>query len=273
MRLWTGAFISLFLVACAHNKAEKAESTTERAEIQTQEVTYKVGDLEMVGYLAKPKALGDKKVPGVLVVHEWWGQTDYPRRRAEMLAELGYVALAVDMYGERKLTEHPKDAGAFAKAVMSDAKKLDARFQAALETLKKDDNVNADDLAAIGYCFGGSVVLEMARQGVNLDGVVSFHGGLMTPSRAKKGETHPQILVLNGAADKMVNEDHIKAFKEEMDQANVKYEFVSYEGAMHGFTNPAASQKGKKLNMPLAYNKEADEKSWAKMKAFLDNIF
>jgi dienelactone hydrolase len=239
--------------------------------VQTEEVKYQADGIEYVGYIAKPKNITGK-LPGVLVVHEWWGQTDYPRKRAEMLAQLGYIAMAVDMYGGRKIADHPKDAGAFSQAVMSDAKVAKGRFDAALKTLRAVKEVASDKIAAIGYCFGGSVVLDMAKQGANLRGVVSFHGGLQTPTESKKGQISARMLVLTGAEDKMIGSDQVKTFSKQIKDAGGIIEVVTYPHAQHGFTNPEATAIGKKLGMPISYNEEADKASWDKMKTFLQSV-
>ena len=183
------------------------------------------------------------------------------------------MAMAVDMFGDRSIADHPKDAMAFTKTVMSDAKVARQRFEKAIETLKMQPNVDKEKIAAIGYCFGGSVVLEMARQGLDLDGVVSFHGGLMTPTTAQKGKVKAKMLVLNGADDPMVKPEHIESFKKEMKSAGADFKFINLKGATHGFSNPAATEKGKKHNLPVAYSKKADKKSWKKMKKFFRKIF
>lgn len=236
--------------------------------VVTEEVRYAVDGTEMIGVVVKPEKI-QGKVPGILVVHEWWGQTDYPRRRAKMLAELGYVAMAVDMYGGAKTADHPKDAGAFAGAVMKDAATVGKRFNAALRTLSKVTGVDDRSLGAIGYCFGGSVVQEMAKQGAPLKAVVSFHGGLATPSRAEAGKSKTKILLLHGADDTFVSKEAIAHFHKEMKSAGMDYEFVSYPNAKHGFTNPGATARGKKNKIPLAYNEKADKQSWKKMQEFL----
>ena len=227
--------------------------------VQTQEIKYQFEGMEYVGYVAKPKVISGK-LPGVLVVHEWWGQTDYPRKRADMLAELGYIAMAVDMYGGRKTAAHPKDAGTFYNAVMSDAKIMNGRFNAALKAFHTVKELDQGKLAAIGYCFGGSVVLDMAKQGINLKGVVSFHGGLNTPTPAKKGQLLTPMLVLT-------------AFEAQVKAAGGTIEVVVYPHAQHGFTNPEATALGKKLEMPISYNAEADKASWTKMQEFMHAIF
>lgn len=237
-----------------------------------QEVTYKQGDTVMKGYIAYDDSIEGKR-PGVLVVHEWWGHNDYARKRADMLAKLGYTALAVDMYGGGKQAEHPDTAGKFAGAVGGNMPLAKARFKAALDTLEAQDTVEAGEVAAIGYCFGGGIVLNMARQGVDLKGVVSFHGSLATNDPAEKGDVRAKIRVFNGAADPLVKDAHIKAFKKEMEAADVDYRFVSYPGAKHAFTNPAADKLGEKFQLPLAYNAEADQNSWQEMKVFFEEIF
>jgi dienelactone hydrolase len=242
------------------------------AEIKTVEVSYREGDTVLKGMLAYDDAIEGTR-PGVLVVHEWWGQNDYARKRAKMLAELGYTALAVDMYGNGKTADHPKDAGAFASAVGGNLPLAKARFDAALEVLRKDPTVDKDRIAAIGYCFGGGIVLNMARMGEDLDGVVSFHGSLGTNTPAKKGVIKAKVLVFNGADDPFTKPEQITAFKQEMDNAGVDYKFVNYPGAKHSFTNPGADQYGKEFGLPLAYNEHADKDSWLQMQAFFKEIF
>jgi dienelactone hydrolase len=239
------------------------------AGVRTKEVTYKSGETTMKGFLAWDD---DKKGrrPGVLIVHEWWGLNDYARERAKEIAALGYTGLALDMYGEGKIAEHPKDAGAFATAVMKDPETAKARFMAALQFLKDQPTVDPDKIAAIGYCFGGAVVLNMARTGVDLDAVASFHGSLgeLVPV---SGKIKPKILVAHGADDSFATEEQVETFKEEMKGADM--EFISYKGAKHGFTNPAADEAAKKFGLDVAYNKEADEKSWAALKTLLKDAF
>jgi dienelactone hydrolase len=242
------------------------------AEIVGKEVSYKQGDTEMKGYIAYDDSIQGKR-PGILVVHEWWGHNDYTRQRARMLAELGYTAFAVDMYGNGKQAAHPREAGQFAGAVAGNMPLAKARFEAALQTLKGQDTVNADDIAAIGYCFGGGVVLNMARQGIDLDGVVSFHGSLATQNPAKKGDIKTRIRVFNGAADPMVKAEDVKAFEQEMSTAGVDYKLVNYPGARHAFTNPEADSYAKKFQLPLGYQEQADKDSWQKMQHFFKQIF
>ena len=236
------------------------------------EITYQNDETEMVGYLAS-KDDGNTKKPGILVVHEWWGHNEYARERADMLAKEGYVALAVDMYGNGKQAAHPKDAAKFSSAVFKNIDEAKSRFLAALETLKSHPHVNKEKIGAIGYCFGGGIVLTMARMGVDLDGVVSFHGSLKSPAKAKKNKVKAELLVYNGAADPLVSEADIKGFKKEMKRAGVSYKFVNFKGAKHAFTNPDATKLGEKFGLPLAYDKEADEKSWAGALDLFKGIF
>jgi len=242
------------------------------ARVVGEEVNYSGDGITMKGYIAYDNAIKGKR-PGVLVVHEWWGHNAYARKRARMLARLGYTAMAVDMYGDGKTADHPKEAGEFAGMVRANMDGATKRFEAARATLAAHPTVNPEKLAAIGYCFGGGIVLEMARRGVDLKGVASFHGSLGTKEPAKPGAIKARILVMNGEADPFTKPENIAAFKEEMKNAGAQYEFVNYPGAKHAFTNPEATALGKKFNLPLAYNKSADRKSWNKMKAFLKSIF
>lgn len=239
------------------------------AEVTGKEVTYRAGDTTFKGYLAVNEAVSGKR-PAVIVVHEWWGHNDYVRQRARMLAELGYTALALDMYGDGKQADHPEDAGKFAGEVKNNMPAAEARFQAAINLLKNEPTVDGERLAAIGYCFGGSVVLEMARRGLPLDAVASFHGSLGTSNPAQPGSVKGKVVVMNGADDPFVKPEAIEAFRKEMDAAGVDYEFINYPGAVHSFTNPEADATGQKFGLPLAYNREADEKSWDRMKALFD---
>jgi dienelactone hydrolase len=242
------------------------------AKIVGKNVEYTAGGVTLKGYLAHNSDIKGK-APGILVVHEWWGLNDYARKRARMLAGLGYTALAVDMYGEGKQAMHPDDAGKFSTEVMTHFDTAKARFLAGEEFLKKQPTVDPDRIAAIGYCFGGGVVLNMARQGADLKGVVSFHGMLAPVKPAEPGMVKARILVLHGAEDKFSTPEQIAAFKDEMKKAGVDYRFIVYPGAMHSFTNPDATAYGKKFKLPLAYNKKADKESWSEMKKFLGEIF
>lgn len=240
--------------------------------IQGREVTYRAGDTTLKGYIAWDESKQGPR-PGVLVVHEWWGQTEYVRRRARMLAEEGYAAMALDMYGDGKQAEHPRDAQRFMMETIRNPAVPKARFMAAQELLAKQEMVDPSRIAAIGYCFGGAVVLQMARLGADLKGVASFHGNLGTETPAKPGTVKAKILVLHGADDPLVPAEQVDAFKREMDAAGAGYAFIAYPGALHAFTNPAATENGKKFGLPLAYDKQADERSWAELLGFLRGVF
>lgn len=238
------------------------------AEVSTREVAYKADGVEMKGYLAKPSETGPGR-PGVLVVHEWWGLNDYARMRARKLAELGYVSLAVDMYGGGKVTDHPKDAGEMSASVRKDPEGAAKRFEAALALLRAEPGVDPGKIAAIGYCFGGGVVLEMARRNLDLRGVASFHGSLNPATSPAKGPIAPKIAVFHGADDPMVSGDAVSAFQKEMTGAGADWMMVLYSKTKHSFTNPDAD----KFNIPgIAYNETADKRSWESMQDFLREI-
>jgi len=236
------------------------------AEIQSRPVEYTAGGIQAQAVLYYDDTVQDKR-PGVLVVHEWWGLNDYAKRRAKMLAEAGYVALAVDMYGQGRTTEHPSEAGEFAQAVFQNFPAAKERFEAALAELESDPRVDPERVAAIGYCFGGGIVLNMARQGVDLDAVVSFHGSLGPVQPAKEGKIRASILVCHGAADPMAGWDAVTAFEKEMSQAGADYTLMIFGGAKHSFTSPEADERGMD---GLAYDPEADRLSWAAMLDFLE---
>jgi dienelactone hydrolase len=208
----------------------------------------------------------------VLVVHEWWGLNSYARKRADMLAELGYVALAVDMYGDGKQAHHPDDAQKFSSEVSKNKLMAKARFEAAMKLVREQPNVDGNKLAAFGYCFGGTVALNMAREGEDLKGVVSFHGGLGTDAPAQQGKVKAQVRSFTGADDPFIPSTQVEAFKQEMEKAGVNYKSVVFPGAKHAFTSPEADEFGKKFNLPLAYNADADKDSWAQANAFLAEV-
>lgn len=247
-------------------------STPLYADIRTEEVTYYAGETQLKGFLAWDDSSTQKR-PGVLVVHEWWGHNDYARKRAKMLAELGYVAFAVDMYGEGKNTQHPKEAQAFMSAVTNNMPLATQRFKAAEKIVTQHPLYKENQLAAIGYCFGGAMVLHMARQGSSLAGVASFHGTLTSQLDVKPGSIKSKLLVLHGADDQFISETQVQAFKQEMQSAQADFELISYPGAQHSFTNPDADRLGNALNIPLAYHPDADRQSWQKMQDFLTTLF
>lgn len=241
-------------------------------QIHGKDVDYSDGGVVMKGYLAYDDNVSGKR-PGVLVVHEWWGHNEYARNRARMLAELGYTALAVDMYGDGKQAMHPDDAGKFSSELMKNFDVARSRFIAAMNFLKQQPSVDPSRIAAIGYCFGGAVVLNMARQGLDLKGVASFHGGLSAVEPARTGSVRSKILVLHGAEDSFIKPEQIDAFKSEMKGAGADFKFISYPDAKHSFTNPDADTYGEEFKIPVAYNAAADKRSWDELKSFLVKIF
>jgi dienelactone hydrolase len=248
--------------------------STSEAKIMGKTVEYSVQGLGMKSYLAYDENGNVKdQRPGVLVVPEWWGVNDYVRKRAQMLAELGYVALAVDMYGDGKQALTPDEAGKLSSGVMKNIDVAKARFMAAMDFLKGPPSVDPNRVAATGYCFGGGVVLIMARQGVDLKGVVSFHGSLGAVEPAKTESIKAKILVLTGGDDQFVPADQVEAFKREMKEAGADFQVITYPGAKHSFTNPDADALGKKFNLPISYNAQADKQSWEEMKMFLETNF
>jgi dienelactone hydrolase len=248
-------------------------NTTTTMSIVGEELHYRAGDADCTGYLAYDDVIKGPR-PGVLIVHEWWGHTNYVRERANMLAKLGYTALALDMYGDGKSAAHPKDAQKFMMEVFANMPAGVERFQAARKLLEEHASTNPEQTAAIGYCFGGAIVLGMARQGADLDAVASFHGSLATTTPAEPGAVKARVLICHGESDKMVPLEQVAAVEQEMlAGGSPKVVTVVYPGALHGFTNPDATAKGKEFNIPLAYDAEADAKSWAELQRFLAETF
>ena len=251
---------------------QKPAQDTGTTTIVTEEIEYYVDNEPFTGFIAYDASVEGQR-PGVLVVHEWWGHNEYARSRARQLAELGYTAFALDMYGAGKVTDHPEDAQQFMQKATESFDQAKARFLKAKEVLQEAQTTNPDQIAAIGYCFGGGVVLNMAKAGVGLDGVASFHGSLSSMVQAEPGAVDAKVLVLNGAADPFVPEEQIETFKAEMDAVGADYTFINYPGVKHSFTNPGATEVGEKYDMPLAYDKKADEKSWEELKQFLNSLW
>lgn len=239
------------------------------AKVQTKELKYQHDGVEYHGYLAWDDAVEGPR-PGVLVVHEWWGLNDYARERARQVAELGYVALACDMYGEGKTAEHPKEAGEMATKVRANVEQWRSRATAALDVLKSQPQCDPKRLAAIGYCFGGSTALQLAYSGADLKAVATFHAALPAATPIEAKQVHAEILVNHGADDSFIPPAAIAAFKKELDAAKVPYEFVAYLGARHSFTVKDAGRHG--LD-GMKYDADADRQSWDKMKALLAKQF
>jgi len=239
--------------------------------IKGEEVTYNDGSVALKGYVAYNEKQQGKR-PAIIVVPEWWGCNEYTRVRARMLAELGYIAIAADMYGDGKIAANPTDALADATPFYKDPQLGKSRIAAAVKKITEYSQADAGKMAATGYCFGGSMVLNAAKLGMDFKGVVSFHGGLAgVPATA--GTTKANILVCHGAADKFISADDIKNFRDNLDAVKAPYTFKSYDGATHAFSNPDATATGKKFNMPIEYNEAADKQSWNDMKDFFKKIF
>lgn len=239
------------------------------AALHTETVDYKHGDAVLEGYLAYDDAIQGKR-PGILVVHEWKGLGTYAKNRAEQLAGLGYIAFAVDMYGKGVRPQTNEEAAVQAGIYKNDRLLMRGRVLAGLEILKNNQLTDNNNLAAIGYCFGGTTVLELARSGAALKGIVSFHGGLSTPSLDDAKNIKAKVLVLHGADDPYVPKEEVQAFQDEMKNGQVDFRFVAYDGAVHSFTNPEAGDDPAK---GAAYNEQADQKSWQAMKEFFAEIF
>ncbi len=266
---------SLFLATSCNNETSKTNdsnnvkmdsSSATTAKIKTENVDYTGDGITMKGLVAYDETPNVKK-PVVLVVPEWWGISDYTRDRAKQLAALGYLAFAIDVYGDGKNVETPDEAGKLAGPFYSNMQMGKARFEAALAKIKTYPNADTNKIAAIGYCFGGAMVLNMARLGEPLKAVVSFHGNLMG-APADKNLLKAAVLVCHGEADQFVKPEEVAAFKKQMDSIAAPYTFKSYPGATHAFTNPAADEKAAKYKMPIAYNAAADTASFNEMKSF-----
>ena len=239
------------------------------ATVKTQVVEYKQDGAILEGYLAWDDAVQGKR-PGVLVVHEWTGLGDYAKARARQLAEMGYVAFAPDIYGKGIRPRAPQEAGVEAGKYKKDRKLMRARVEAGLEQLRSNSACDPKRVAAIGYCFGGTCVLELARSGAEIAGVVSFHGGLDTPTPEEAKNIKCKVLVLHGGDDPHVPVKDVEAFENEMRAGGVDWQLVVYGGAVHGFSNPGS---GSDKSRGAAYDEKADRRSWEAMKAFFAEIF
>ncbi|HZM34407.1 MAG TPA: dienelactone hydrolase family protein [Burkholderiales bacterium] len=242
------------------------------AAVKEEPVTYKDGDTTLKGFIVYDEARKGRR-PGIVVVHEWWGITQHTRDEARKFAEQGYTAFVADMYGDAKTADNPKDASGLMKGLMGDSAGMQSRFNAARAQLAKHSTVDAKKIGASGYCMGGAVVLNMARAGADLRGVAAFHANLTPQTPAAAGKVKSKVLVLNGADDPFVKPDSIEAFRKEMEAAKVDYRFINYPGAVHAFTNPAATEAGRKFNLPLAYNAEVDKQSKAEARKFFAAAF
>ena len=244
-------------------------SATVQAQVQSKSVRYTQDDVELTGYLYWDDALKGKR-PGILVVHEWWGLNEYAKKRARMLAELGYVAFAADMYGGNQVTRDPKQAGEWMQEVTADLEGWRERAMLGIGQLQAQSMVDGERLAAIGYCFGGATVLHLAYMNAPVKGVVSFHGSMPAAPEEMKGKIKPEILVLHGQADSFIHPDVVANFRNKLEQAGASWEMNTYGGARHGYTNPDVGSYGIEN---LQYQESADRRSWARMQQFLDEIF
>ena len=244
-------------------------SPSAHAELKKQVLDYQQGDTTLEGYLVYDDAIEGKR-PGIIVVHDWMGFGPYGNGRAEQLAQLGYTAFAVDIYGKGVRPKNQDEAGQQAGIYKGDRKLMRARAKAGLDALLAQPTVDPRHVAAIGYCFGGTTVLEMARAGMPLAGAVSFHGGLSTPMPAQKDGLKAKILALHGADDPFVPPSEVEDFQKEMNSAGADWQMMYYSGAVHSFTSPDAGNDNSK---GAAYNEKADQRSWEAMKQFFSEIF
>ena len=240
--------------------------------IQTENKNYSVENTNFKGYLAWDDSVS-KARPGVLVFPEWWGLNEYIQKRTEQVAKLGYIALGVDMYGDGKTADNPEEAGSLMNAVLEDKHIIKARVEGSYNVLKEHALSDSERIGAIGYCFGGAVVLNMARMGMDLRTVVSFHGALDSFFKNTTGEVKTKILICHGESDVFISKEAVEQFKSEMNNAVADFKFISYQGAFHGFSNPSADELGRKFNIPLAYNESADRNSWKSMQDLFKNNF
>ena len=279
-RITIALLSSLIFVGCGQPKTddtaskESTDSTIvlEKAPNIVQErMEYLSGNDTLIGYYYYDENSTEMK-PGIMVVHEWWGNNEYPQKRAKMLAEMGYAAFTVDMYGNGLTVESPTDASEQSGKIYGNPELLKARMMAGYEKFASLENVNPDRMAAIGYCFGGTVSLNAANLGVPLDAVVSFHGGL-AGFNATEEMKETDVLVCHGLSDQFVSDADVSKFKAGMDSVSANYDFINYENATHAFTNENSTEVGKKFGIPIAYNEAADKKSWEDMKAFLEKNY
>lgn len=247
------------------------KSTSLPLKIKEETVSYSVNGVTYKGFIAYDENIKGKR-PAILIVPEWWGLNDYPRMRARKLAELGYIALASDVFGDGKIAINPTEAQEFATPFYKDPDKVKSILDAALMKLKEYPQTDSNNIAAIGYCFGGYVALNYAKLGADLKGVVSFHGG-MGGAPVDKNLLKAKVLVCQGGSDKFVAQKDVDKFKHQLDSIGADNSVKIYANATHAFTNPDATETGKKFNMPIEYNAEADKDSWNDMKMFFGKIF
>ena len=271
IKIVAALLLSGFIFASCNNSTEKKTAEIKIPKLKEENINFTLDSLNMGGYIVYDENIEGKR-PAILVVHEWWGLNEYAKKRARELAALGYIAMAVDMYGNGQKADNPELAGKLSEPFYKDPAMAKAHFDAALNKLKTYKEVDTANIGAIGYCFGGGVLLNIARLGEPLKGLVSFHGSLLgTP--AYKNLLTAKILVLHGDDDKFVPATEVAAFKKQMDSIGAAYTFKSYPGATHAFTNPDATAMGQKFKIPIAYNAAADTASWNEMKVFFTGLF
>lgn len=267
------AFVALLAISCnnaTENKTGEATATAKPA-IKEENITYMADTTSMNGFVAWDSST-TKRRPVVIIIHEWWGLNDYAKSRAKQLAELGYLAMAMDMYGNGLTADNPDEAGKLAMPFYTNPALAKNHFDAAMAKIRTYPVADTTQIAAIGYCFGGGMVLNLARLGEPLAAAVSFHGSLVGVP-ADKNLLKAPVLVCHGDSDQFVKQEEVARFKKQMDSIQANYTFKTYPGAMHAFTNPNATAMGQKFSLPIAYNAAADTASWNDMKTFFGKIF
>ncbi|HLZ89784.1 MAG TPA: dienelactone hydrolase family protein [Puia sp.] len=269
-----GGFL-LFSGACTNEPRQTGTTAPATAAdssgIREEHISFRADSSNLHAFIVYNDSVKGKR-PAVIVIPEWWGLNDYPKMRARMLAGLGYVAMALDIYGDGKVADNPDSAGAYSRPFYMNPMKAKIRIDSAIAQLRRYDNVDPANIGAIGYCFGGGVLLNSVRLGDDLKGAVSFHGSLIgTPAR--KDLLRTKILVCHGNDDKFVSPADVAKFRKQMDSIGADYHFIGYDSATHAFTNPASTEAGKKFHLPIAYNAKADTASWAAMKQFFAGVF
>lgn len=264
-------FYTCFTLLFSYNNIKNKEAKMNEPKLKEEVVSYTLDSTTRNNFVVYDENIEGKR-PVVFIVHEWWGLNDYIRQRARQIASLGYLAVAIDMYGDNKYGPDPKSAETLAAPFYANPEIAKPIFDAVQTKIKTFPQADTTNMAAIGYCYGGAMVLNFARFGEDLKGVVSFHGNLNV-TQPVKGVLKAAVLVCHGAADPYVPEEEVAKFKKQMDSIGAPYILKEYPGAVHGFTNPAATEIGKKYNFSLAYNEKADKESWEEMQSFFKNIF
>lgn len=262
--------ITLFFSCKSHDK-KKDDAAAKEPKLKEEVISYRVDSLNMNSFVVYDENIEGKR-PAILVIHEWWGLNDYAKMRARKLAELGYIAMAVDMYGNGQMGNDPDAAGKLAMPFYTNPEIAKKHFDAALENFKKNPAVDPANMAVMGYCFGGGMAVGLARMGAALKGAVSFHGNLNIVT-LNKDLLKAEILICHGNADPLVPQAEVEQFKKQMDSIGAKYVFKVYDNSTHAFTNPNATEMGEKFKLPIKYDAAADSASWSDMKEFFRRIF